>query len=199
MVWKKFAWHLVLLPILASCAHVAEQQTDNTWRPMRVADVRLAAEGRISVVYRGQGLSVSFEWNKTAAVENLDVALPLGITVGQLCVDGQGAVLKLVGKPLAEQKSARDLGRQMLGTEIPFEYLSVWASGGRVDGIPYRVAADGVLEQDGWRVRRAIDEDGQLRLLEVSKAQAVMKMAFQSFAPSAENADMAQCALRSGQ
>lgn len=197
LMWKK----IVILGsalILASCAHVPEQPIEAGGWHAQEKPVRLAADGRVSVVYQGRGSSASFDWSKTPSVENMEISLPLGITLGQLCVDKQGAVLKLATRSHIEQdKTAGLLSKRLLGTEVPFEYLSTWVNGGWVTEIPHRIEADGTLVQAGWNVRRTVDSNGQPRLLEVQKENAVLKLAFQSFDTEAVDVDDEECAIRS--
>lgn len=162
---------------MAACTSFQAPQSNTTWQAQREWRT-FAADGRMGVKVQDKGYSASFDWLREMGVETFDVNTPLGNTVGQLCADKQGFIAVDSEGKRYEAQTAAELSQQLLGYELPIEYLSVWANGEWVANAPYTLNADGTLNQYGWTIAREANTDGTAAVLQLNNAQLTLKLLF---------------------
>lgn len=186
---------LLLMPwLLASCASVGTP-AGNWQEQNRVSDFN--ADGRLAVKVNEQGSYANFDWRYQNGVQTIDVNTPLGNTVGQLCQDKLGVLaVDSSGRRLVAD-SAGELSRQLLGYDIPLQYLYVWAAGQRVKEAAYQVDKEGRLNQMGWTISRTEDEAGKVKTLLLESKDLTLRLVFDNMQALAEDAAAPQqCAAR---
>lgn len=163
--------------ILAACTSFQAPKSNTAWQAQREWQT-FAADGRMGVKVQDKGYSASFDWLREMGVETFDVNTPLGNTVGQLCADKQGFIAVDSDRKRYEAQTAAELSQQLLGYELPIEHLSVWANGEWVANAPYRLNADGTLNQYGWTIAREANADGTPTVLQLHNKQLTLKLLF---------------------
>ena len=149
---------------LAACARVPVRPGDQAaWEAAQVAhEATLAADtdwslqGRLAVRANGEGGSGRIDWDQRGEAFDIRLSAPVTRASWRLSGGAQGARLDgLEGGPLAGP-DARELLRQAVGWDIPFEAMGHWVRGGRAPGpAQLRFGPDGRLEelrQGGWTV-----------------------------------------------
>ena len=167
---------LTLVLLLTACpSHTPPSQ----WQPSKQAQ-NFTATGRLSVKQNDKGSYGNFDWTRTPAVETININTPLGNTIGQLCQDPQGVIATDANGKTYQAATPEQLSQQLLGYQIPIQYLHTWATGGYLPNHPHSTEADGSLNQLGWNIRRQTAPDGSIRLLELQNDTLAIRMAFSS-------------------
>ena len=143
------------------------------------------ATGRLSVKQNDKGSYGNFDWTRTPAVETININTPLGNTIGQLCQDPQGVIATA---------TPEELSRQLLGYQIPIQYLHTWATGGYLPNHPHSTEADGSLNQLGWNISRTTNPNGSPRTLQLKNNQLTIRMVISDIAPTSDTP--AHCTAR---
>lgn len=165
--------------ILAACTSFQAPKSNTSWQAQREWQT-FSADGRMGVKIQDKGYSASFDWLRDMGVETFDVNTPLGNTVGQLCADKQGFIAIDSDGKRYEAQTAAQLSQQLLGYELPLQYLSVWANGEWVANAPYQLNADGTLNQYGWTIAREANADGSPAVLQLHNQQLTLKLLFKN-------------------
>ncbi|SUA16875.1 outer membrane lipoprotein [Neisseria lactamica] len=180
--------------LLTACAQLP-QNNENLWQPSEHIS-SFAAEGRLAVKAEGKGSYANFDWTYRPPVETININTPLGSTLGQLCQD-RGGALAVDGKGNVYQaESAEELSRQLIGFNLPIQYLHIWADGRRVAGAPYRILPDGMLEQYGWTIGRTAGSEGKARILQLDNGKLNIRLVFSEIGMPSETEIQEQCAAR---
>ncbi|MFC3626356.1 lipoprotein insertase outer membrane protein LolB [Vogesella amnigena] len=176
----KFTHWLVsagLALLLAGCA------TPEIRQPLQqpaanVPDIAFNTYGRLAVNYQGKGHVASFDWQHTAASDQLNVKTPIGTTVASLSRDANGVRLLADG----QERQAGDvetLTEETLGWPLPLSNLAWWARGLAAPGTGAQTAADGSLQQQGWLIRHSKDAETHLpRRLELERDGLSIRLVF---------------------
>lgn len=182
--------------VLSSCTSVPK--TPDAWREQ--GDLRdFSAEGRLAVKAADQkGSYANFDWTYQNGIQTINVNTPLGNTVGQLCQDAQG-VLAVDGKgKVFSAATPQELSEQLLGYELPVQYLNIWAAGQWVKDVPYQLTSDGRLKQFDWTISRQLNENGMPRILLLESSKLTLRLVFDSIGDlPAGTPAVSQCAARS--
>ena len=184
----------VALTVLAACAQ-PRQAGPESWRAQTdIPD--FAAAGRLAVKVNEKGSYAHFDWTYQNQVQTINVNTPLGNTVGQLCQDRRG-VLALDAKGKKYQAATpQELSRQLLGFDLPVQYLHVWANGQWVGNAPYSLLPDGRLQQFEWTVSRSLNEDGTPKILLLESSKLTLRLVFDRMETGSEPGAPVQCAAR---
>lgn len=181
--------------LLAACAQPRLAGQDS-WRAQTEID-GFTAEGRLAVKANEKGSYANFDWQYQNQVQTINVNTPLGNTVGQLCQDALG-VLAVDSKGRKYQAAtAQALSEQLLGFDLPVQYLHIWANGQWVKGVPHRILHDGRLQQFEWTVSRSLNENGTPRTLLLESPKLSLRLVFDQMEKAKDTAASAQCAARS--
>ena len=180
--------------LLTACAQLS-QNNENLWQPSEYIS-SFAAEGRLAVKAEGKGSYANFDWTYQPPVETININTPLGSTLGQLCQDKDGALAVDAKGNVYQAESAEELSRQLIGFNLPIQYLHIWADGRRVARAPYRIRSDGILEQYGWAVGRTADSGGQVRTLQLNNGNLNIRLVFTEIGMPSETETQEQCAVR---
>lgn len=153
----------LLITLLASSLLLAACANEAVFRPAPSAsaaqqDSPFNVSGRISVNMDGKGSVGQFDWAHRADEDQLSVNSPLGSTVARLQRDASGVSLQADGKTW-QAADVESLTHDVLGWTLPLGNLVWWIRGLPAPGEPYRFAADGSLEQQGWLIRFVSDAD----------------------------------------
>ncbi|MCS4532861.1 lipoprotein insertase outer membrane protein LolB [Neisseria montereyensis] len=189
-----FISYVISAVILAACAQPKMTAKESWHAQTDIADFN--ADGRLAVQADGKGSYANFDWSYQNQVQTININTPLGSTLGQLCQDSQG-VLAIDGKgKIYHADTPQALSRQLLGFELPVQYLHVWANGQWVKNAPYRLLDDGRLQQFEWTVSRLLNEDGSPRILLLESPKLTLRLVFDQMQQlTAVNAPN-QCAAR---
>ncbi|MDO4248301.1 MAG: outer membrane lipoprotein LolB [Neisseria sp.] len=180
---------------LGACATV-DRKTEGWQEQAERRD--FSAGGRLAVKAEGKGSYANFDWTYQNGVQTIDVNTPLGSTVGQLCQDAQGVLAVDGNGKVFSAATPKELSERLLGYDLPVQYLDVWAAGQRVKGEPYRITADGKLQQSGWTISRQLNEKGMPRILLLESSKLTLRLVFDTMQilPAGGQAP-SQCAARS--
>ena len=169
--------------LLSACAQLPQEHS-NLWQVSEYID-SFSAEGRLAVKAEGRGSYANFDWTYQPPVETININTPLGSTLGQMCQDKDGAA-----------ESAEELSRQLIGFNLPIQYLHIWADGKRVARAPYRILPDGMLEQYGWIISRTVNSEGKARILQLDNGKLNIRLVFSEIGMPSETETQKQCAAR---
>ena len=186
---KKHLFPLSAALLLAAAC--TPPHTPKTWRAPAAERHTFTAAGRLAVKQNEKGSYANFEWTRGPTAETISINTPLGSTLGELCQDTQGVTAADAKGNIYTAATPEELRRQLLGYQIPVQYLATWAHGEYISGIPHSTAADGSLNQLGWNIRRQTAPDGSIRLLELQNDTLAIRMAFSSI--GTYGGGMAQC------
>ncbi|MDO5357228.1 MAG: outer membrane lipoprotein LolB [Conchiformibius sp.] len=164
------------LLLLAACSST-KPQAPSDWREQRDWK-NFEASGRLGVQIKEKGQYANFDWIRENGVETIDINTPIGTTVGQLCQDAEGVLAVDAKGKTYQADNAAELSGQLLGYELPVQYLTVWANGEWVKDAARTVLPDGTLQQYGWNIRRSLKEDGTPHSLSLENAQMTIRMVF---------------------
>lgn len=194
---SNFILPLAAAMLLAACAQTKIPQS-NEWLPAADA-ADFSADGRLAVKVEQKGSYANFDWLYQNQVQTINVNTPLGNTVGQLCQDKKG-VLAVDGKGRVYQAAtAEELSSQLLGFELPVQYLHIWADGKRAAGEPYQVFSDGRLQQMGWTIRRTVGENNQVKVLFLENSKLSVRLVFDEVSRELPPSSQQQCTAREAQ
>ncbi|KPN72689.1 outer membrane lipoprotein LolB [Neisseria sp. 83E34] len=185
---------LLLSAVLSACTSIY-QKTD-AWREQGELK-EFNADGRLAVKVNEKGSYANFDWTYQNGVQTIDVNTPLGSTMGQLCQDAQGVVAVDSNGKVFSAATAQELSEQLLGYELPVQYLNIWAAGQWVKGVPHYVSSDGRLQQFNWTITRQLNQNGMPRVLLLESSKLTLRLVFDNMQPLARDAQAAtQCAAR---
>ena len=181
---------LALTLLLTACpSHTPPSQ----WQPAKQAQ-NFTATGRLSIKQNDKGSYGNFDWTRTPAVETININTPLGNTIGQLCQDPQGVIATDANGKTYQAATPEQLSQQLLGYQIPIQYLHTWATGGYLPNHPHSTEADGSLNQLGWNISRTTNPNGTPRTLQLKNDQLTIRMVISDIAPT--NDTPAHCTAR---
>jgi len=181
---------LALTLLLTACpSHTPPSQ----WQPAKQAQ-NFTATGRLSVKQNDKGSYGNFDWTRTPAVETININTPLGNTIGQLCQDPQGVIATDANGKTYQAATPEQLSQQLLGYQIPIQYLHTWATGGYLPNHPHSTEADGSLNQLGWNISRTTNPNGSPRTLQLKNNQLTIRMVISDIAPTSDTP--AHCTAR---
>lgn len=181
---------------LTGCAQPQVSQPALTdWTAAQDTD-DFTADGRLAVKVEEKGSYANFDWSYQNQVQTINVNTPLGNTVGQLCQDSQGVLAVDSKGRMYQADNAQQLSQQLLGFELPVQYLHIWANGKRVQNAPYQVLSDGRLQQFDWIISRSVNTDGQTRVLLLESAKLSIRLVFDELNPHPDASQQTQCAAR---
>ncbi|WP_416192753.1 outer membrane lipoprotein LolB [Neisseria sp. CCUG12390] len=192
----KFKLYLSTLAVavLAACAQPDIPQQAGWPEAENTGD--FTADGRLAVKVEGKGSYANFDWAYQNQVQTINVNTPLGNTVGQLCQDRQGVLAVDSKGQVYRAQTAGQLSQQLLGFELPVQYLHIWANGKRVADAPYQLLSDGRLQQFDWVVSRTVNQAGQPRILLLENAKLSVRLVFDEMDTNPEASVQQQCAAR---
>lgn len=194
MMKLKRCFSSALVCLLAACAQPnLPSQTD--W-PAAENSANFAAEGRLAVKVEGKGSYANFDWIYQNQTQTINVNTPLGNTIGQLCQDKLGALAVDDKGRIYQAETAEKLSRDLLGFELPVQYLHIWAAGKRVADAPFQLLADGRLQQFDWTISRTLNTEGKLRVLQIENAKLNVRLVFDEMNTNLEASAQTQCAAR---
>ncbi len=191
---------IALLPILNACSifsPLGKQATQ--WRPSEQYRPYFASDGRLSVSFDGKGYSAHFDWQKQVNTETLAINTPLGSTVGEICKDQQGVIAVSAKEEIYTASDITELSTQLLGFELPLEFLSYWAQGVTVPDQPYKIDQNGVLSQMDWRIKRFEMPEQSInapKRLELINQKMDIRIVFDEFSFSPATTETSQCQAR---
>ena len=181
---------LALTLLLTACpSHTPPSQ----WQPAKQAQ-NFTATGRLSIKQNDKGSYGNFDWTRTPAVETININTPLGNTIGQLCQDPKGVIATDANGKTYQAPTPEQLSQQLLGYQIPIQYLHTWATGGYLPNHPHSTEADGSLNQLGWNISRTTNPNGTPRTLQLKNDQLTIRMVISDIAPP--NDTPAHCTAR---
>ena len=173
---------LALTLLLTACpSHTPPSQ----WQPAKQAQ-NFTATGRLSVKQNDKGSYGNFDWTRTPAVETININTPLGNTIGQLCQDLQGVIATDANGKTYQAPTPEQLSQQLLGYQIPIQYLHTWANGAYLPNQPHSTEADGSLNQLGWNISRTTHPDGTPHILQLKNNQLTIRMVISEIAPTSD-------------
>lgn len=147
---------LMALAMLGGCAVVPVAPTPYVpANPDTMAS--WTASGRLAMAANGEGGSGSFTWEQQAEATTLSLRGPLGAGALQVTSSrGELSVVDSDGRRL-DTRQTRELLRQRLGADLPWQDLRYWMLGVAAPGEPAEVAVAAqpplrVIEQGGWRI-----------------------------------------------
>ena len=181
--------------VLAACAPPPMLQQTGWPQADNTSD--FTAEGRLAVKMEGKGSYANFDWAYQNQVQTINVNTPLGNTVGQLCQDKQGVLAVDNKGQVYYAQTAEQLSRQLLGFELPVQYLHIWANGKRVADAPYQLLSDGRLQQFDWTISRTLNQSGHTRVLLLESAKLSVRLVFDEINAQPEPTAQQQCVARS--
>ena len=171
----KYVSGSLLVLLLAACAS-PDLPPPSTWQS--AADVTaFAAEGRLAVKMNEKGSYANFDWTYQNQVQTIDINTPLGNTLGQLCQDTEGVLAVNNKNEVFHAPTAQALSEQLLGFNLPVQYLHIWANGQRVDA-PYQLLPDGRLQQFEWTISRQLQADGTPKTLLLESSKLSLRLVF---------------------
>ncbi|QEY25849.1 lipoprotein insertase outer membrane protein LolB [Neisseria zalophi] len=180
--------------ILAACAQ-PQMTAKESWRAQSdIAD--FTADGRLAVKADGKGSYANFDWSYQNPVQTISINTPLGSTLGQLCQDSLGVLAVDRDGKIYQADTPQALSRQLLGFELPVQYLHVWANGQWVKNAPYQLLDDGRLQQFEWTVSRLLNEDGSPRILLLESPKLTLRLVFDQMRQLKVANPSQQCAAR---
>lgn len=169
---------IALTGLLLSCT-TPKPSFQTAWQAQtEIAD--FTASGRLSARADEQGLSASFDWTRENQVETLDIVAPLGITVGQLCQDKIGVLAINADGEQFTAENPQVLSKQLIGYELPVQYLHIWAHGQWAADLPHEITSDGILQQGEWMISRIANQDGSPRVLNINNQKVSLRLVFNS-------------------
>ena len=173
---------LALALLLTACpSHTPPSQ----WQPSKQAQ-NFTATGRLSVKQNDKGSYGNFDWTRTPAVETININTPLGNTIGQLCQDPKGVIASDANGKTYQAATPEQLSQQLLGYQIPIQYLHTWANGAYLPNQPHSTEADGSLNQLGWNISRTTHPDGTPHILQLKNNQLTIRMVISEIAPTSD-------------
>ena len=113
-----------------------------------------------------------------------------------MCQDKDGALAVDAKGNVYQAESAEELSRQLIGFNLPIQYLHIWADGRRVARAPYRILPDGMLEQYGWIISRTVNSEGKARILQLDNGKLNIRLVFSEIGMPSETETQEQCAAR---
>lgn len=172
---------LALLSLLTACAQIPTPTAHNTtWQTHRTVP-EFDATGRIAIRTPEHGHQANFSWTRTAHIQNIDIRLPIGGSIGQLCADRQGAQLTTYNGQIHRAENLADLTQNLLGYALPIADLDHWINGQIIPNEAHSITAEGHLKQSGWTIQRQTDEQGQPRLVMLERPEITLRLAFSEF------------------
>ena len=181
---------LALALLLTACpSHTPPSQ----WQPAKQTQ-NFTATGRLSVKQNDKGSYGNFDWTRTPAVETININTPLGNTIGQLCQDPKGVIATDANGKTYQAATPEQLSQQLLGYQIPIQYLHIWANGAYLPNQPHSTEADGSLNQLGWNISRTTHPDGTPHILQLKNNQLTIRMVISEIAPTSDTP--ARCTAR---
>jgi outer membrane lipoprotein LolB len=138
--------------IVAACA------TPPTVAPVTVrVEPSFIADGRLSARRGNDGVAVHFAWRHTPAIDDFDVATPLGQTVARMRRDASGVRLERPNAAIESYPDWRALTDAVLGVAIPVDGLVSWVQGAPDGSGSAGMERDAqgrisVLRQQGWEI-----------------------------------------------
>ena len=177
---------------LAACTSVT---TTRNWQSENAPHTFTAA-GRLAVKQNDKGSYANFDWARSSHTETIDINTPLGNTLGQLCQDPQGVIATDANGKTYQAPTPEALSQQLLGYQIPVQYLSTWAHGEYLATVPHSIMPNDSLKQLGWTISRQTHENGSLKQLELQNPTLTIRMIFTDISPN-NDAGSNQCGARS--
>ncbi len=199
MKFKLIAISALLLTLNACSVFSPMAKPSTQWRSPEQYRPHFTSDGRLSVSFDGKGYSAHFDWQKQASTETLAVNTPLGSTVGELCKDQQGVIAISAKEETYTASDITELSTQLLGFELPLEFLSYWAQGVTVPNQPYKVDQNGVLSQMGWQIKRYEAPEQAIntpKRLELINQKMDIRIVFDEFNFSPASDEISQCPAR---
>ena len=146
----------VMLGLLAgACAPIALQPSSSVKLPP-VEDA-FDVSGRLSARHGSDALAANFHWHHAGPRDELELASPLGQTIGLLSGDGTSARLQSADGRALTAEGWTKLTQEGLGWPLPVDGLKYWIQGAPRAGVAFTAEPgdDGrasVLRQDGWTI-----------------------------------------------
>jgi len=121
------------------------------------AFVAWTASGRLALAANGEGGSGSFTWQQQADATTVSLRGPLGAGAMQVTVDGDRLSVADGDGHSLDTRQTRELLRERLGADLPWNSLRFWMLGIPSPDGPARVedadqAPLRVIEQADWRI-----------------------------------------------
>ncbi|MDO4640581.1 MAG: outer membrane lipoprotein LolB [Neisseria sp.] len=194
----RVAGMVLLSLVVGACTSIYQKPGD--WQEQGALQ-DFNADGRLAVKVNGKGSYANFDWTYQNGVQTIDVNTPLGSTVGQLCQDKEGVLAVDGNGKVFTAATPQALSEQLLGYELPVQYLNVWAAGQWVKGEPHQITEDGRLQQFNWTITRQLNENGTPRILVLESSKLTLRLVFDHMqqVASGNNPSVTQCAARSKQ
>lgn len=194
MMKKQIIGTALLVLMLGACSTIPQKPAE--WREQGALQ-DFDADGRLAVKVNGRGSYANFDWRYQNGVQTIDVNTPLGNTVGQLCQDGQGVLAVEGNGKVFTAATPQELSEQLLGYNLPVQYLNIWAAGQWVKGVPHEITSEGKLRQFDWVISRQLNAEGTPRILLLESSKLTLRLVFdrmQNLEPDTQAAT--QCAAR---
>lgn len=173
-------------PTLALILTACQTHTSPSAWQMPKQNQNFTATGRLSVKQNDKGSYGNFDWTRTPAVETININTPLGNTIGQLCQDPKGVIATDANGKTYQAATPEQLSQQLLGYQIPIQYLHTWANGAYLPNQPHSTEADGSLNQLGWNISRTTHADGTPHILQLKNNQLTIRMVISEIAPTSD-------------
>lgn len=156
------------------------------------------SSGRLAVIDDGKGSYANFSWQNLGKMQIIEVNTPLGNSIGVLCQDTQGVIAEDSRGRITTATSVEELSQQMLGFSLPFDHLNQWIQGYWIAYEPYKILANGSLQQSGWIIHREVFKDSNIpRIVRLNNNRFEIKLVFDDFSQSGADDDVvSQCELR---
>lgn len=197
MKFSQIMGALLLGAALSACTSTYQKPAD--WREQGELN-DFNADGRLAVKVNEKGSYANFDWTYQNGVQTIDVNTPLGSTMGQLCQDAEGVLAVDGNGKVFSAATPQELSEQLLGYELPVQYLNIWAAGQWVKGAPYQISHDGRLQQFNWIISRQVNENGTPRILLLESSKLLLRLVFDNMQLLEKDTQAAaQCAARGRQ
>lgn len=183
-----------VLLLLNACTTPGTSTLPDAWQADNGHAPAFFAGGRLSLKdAEGKGAHASFDWQRGANVQTVDINSPLGSTVGRLCRDAFGATAQNARGEIFQAADSAALSRRLTGSAVPLDNLDLWALGRFPAGSAPQFSADGALLQNGWQIRRSVRADGTPKNLYLTQNGREIRMIFDTFLFRQPESLPAQC------
>lgn len=175
-----FASLLFCAAMLASCAVVPPAGESST--EARDPDA-FTVTGRLSVSYKDQAITTTFDWQHSVDTDLVDLSGPLGQTVARIKGSSKGNItLQATDGQIIEANSWRALAEKGLGWPLPVDGLIYWIRGSPRPDSPSAIDKDDLgrverVRQDGWEIAyQRYSPTGRANLLRLTYPDIEMRI-----------------------
>lgn len=140
----------LLLSTLSACI------TTQAYHPeTQTPDTAFHISGRLAVKIEEKGHYGNFSWQHLPEQKHdtIEITTPLGNSVARIESNQAGVQLTDNKNETYTAENAEILTEEVMGWALPLDNLTWWIQGKVAPNTPYKIEANGTLQQQGWQIQ----------------------------------------------